>query len=339
MKNIYAYLLLLSTITFCTACNNEWEDEQYEQYISFKAPIPAGGEGVTDIYVRYKENGKVTYRLPVIVSGSTSNGQDRDVHVAVDKDTLETLNKERFSIYRPELWYTALEEDKFEFPETVHIPANSFVELLDIDFKLKGIDMLEKWVLPLTIVDNPSYNYQSHPRKNYSKALLRIIPFNDYSGTYTSSDMKVYTYINGKPDKNARTTDKRTGYVVDDNTVFFYAGLISEDLNKEVRKKYKVIVRFNEDGTLHMTPDDPNNEMKFELVGTPIYSKTSVMDANRPYLKRQYVKIMFEYDFEDFTYGGSGMDVIPIKYKVEGSMTLQRNINTQIPDEDQQIEW
>ena len=54
------------------------------------------------------------------------------------------------------------------------------------------------------------------------------------------------------------------------------------------------------------------------------------MDATRPYLERRYVQIMFEYDFQDFTYGGSGTEVIPIKYRVEGSMTLQRNINTQI---------
>ena len=151
--------------------------------------------------------------------------------------------------------------------------------------------------------------------------------------------MKVYTYINGKPDTNARTANKRTGYVINDNTVFFYAGLISEDLDKEVREKYKINVHFNEDGTLHMVPDDPTNKMKFELIGTPTYSKTSVMDATRPYLERRYVQVMFEYDFEDFSYGGNGVDVIPIKYKVEGSMTLLRNINTQIPDEDQQIEW
>ena len=166
-----------------------------------------------------------------------------------------------------------------------------------------------------------------------------MVPFNDYSGSYTASSMKVYTYINGKPDNNARTTNKRTGYVIDNNSVFFYAGLINEDMDKDVRKKYKINVHFKEDGTLDMKPDDPNNEMEFELIGTPIYSSTSIMDATRPYLERRYVQIMFEYDFQDFTYGGSGVDVIPIKYRVEGSMTLQRNINTQIPDEDQQIEW
>ena len=42
MKNIYAYLMILATVTLSAACNNEWEDEQYEQYVSFKAPIAAG---------------------------------------------------------------------------------------------------------------------------------------------------------------------------------------------------------------------------------------------------------------------------------------------------------
>ncbi|MEO5242107.1 DUF4973 domain-containing protein, partial [Bacteroides ovatus] len=54
MKNIYIYLSLLAVIVLGAACNNEWEDEQYEQYVSFKAPIASGGDGVTTIYVRYK---------------------------------------------------------------------------------------------------------------------------------------------------------------------------------------------------------------------------------------------------------------------------------------------
>lgn len=51
---------------------------------------------------------------------------------------------------------------------------------------------------------------------------------------------------------------------------------------------------------LDMKQDDPSNEMEFELIGTPTYSSTSVMDATRPYLERRYVQIMFEYDFQGF---------------------------------------
>lgn len=94
MKKIYSYIILL-LVSFCwVSCNNEWEDEQYEQYVSFKAPI--GSNGVTDIYIRYKKDGKVTYQLPVIISGSTFNEKDLNVKVEVDNDTLGILNNERF---------------------------------------------------------------------------------------------------------------------------------------------------------------------------------------------------------------------------------------------------
>ena len=334
MKNIYIYLSLLAIIVLGTACNNEWEDEQYEQYISFKAPIASGGDGVTTIYVRYKEDGKVTYQLPVIVSGSTVNGQDRDVHIAVDKDTLETLNIERFSLYRPELWYTEMEEDKYEFPEVVHIPAGSCVGLLNIDFSLQGIDMLEKWVLPLTIVDDPAYGYLSHPRKNYAKALLRVIPFNDYSGSYSTSTMEVYIRnANGSTDNKPMVTNNRTAYVVDNHTIFFYAGLMSEDLSRDERELYKIYVRFNEDKSLSMWADN-EEKIGFKLYGTPAYSVTETMDATRPYLKHRYVSFTIEYDFKDVT--SRNQEVL---YKVKGTMLLERNLNTQIPDEDQAVEW
>ena len=334
MKNIYIYLSLLAVIVLGTACNNEWEDEQYEQYVSFKAPIASGGDGVTTIYVRYKDNGKVTYQLPIIVSGSTVNGQDRDIRIAVDKDTLETLNIERFSLYRPELWYTEMEEDKYEFPETVHIPAGSCVEQLNIDFNLQGIDMLEKWVLPLTIVDDGASDYQSHPRKNYAKALLKVVPFNDYSGSYSTSTMEVYIRnANGSTDNKPMVTNNRTAYVVDNNTIFFYAGLMSEDLSRDERELYKIYIRFNEDKSLSMWADN-EEKIGFKLYGTPAYSVTETMDATRPYLKHRYVSFTIEYDFKDVT--SRNQEVL---YKVKGTMLLERNLNTQIPDEDQQIEW
>ena len=337
-EKIYYLLFAVLMALFCTACNEEWTDEQYEHYVSFKAPMDYA-RGVTDIYVKYKLNGAVTYQLPVIMSGSTLPGHDTEVQIAIDSDTLKSINWEYFH-NRTDLYYKELTSDYYEVENmNVVIPADDCVGLLNVNFKLGGIDLVDKWVLPLTIRESPIGSYTPHPRKNYKKALLRVVPFNDYSGSYTASSMKVYTYINGKPDTNARTTNKRTGYVIDNNSVFFYAGLINEDMDKDIRKKYKINVHFREDGTLDMKPDDPNNEMEFELIGTPIYSSTSIMDATRPYLERRYVQIMFEYDFQDFTYGGSGTEVIPIKYRVAGSMTLLRNINTQIPDEDQQIEW
>ena len=332
MKHIYTFLAILTAAILNTACNDEWKDEQYQQYVSFKSPIPSGGEGVTNIYVRYKPDGKVTYQLPVIISGSTQNQQEVDVHIALS-DTLETLNWERFST-RTDLYYQELESDKYDFSKTVHIPAGSDVGLLDINFSLNGLDMANKWVLPLTVADDESY--KRHPRKNYATALLRVIPFNDYSGSYSTDAMEVYIKdANGKVEKKPMTTPKRTAYVVDNNTVFFYAGLIGEELKKEVREIYKINVTFNnEDNSLHVEAEN-KERIGFNLISISAFSDTSTMDATRPYLKRKFISFDIEYEFNDVT---STKDV-KIPYLVKGTMTLQRNINTQIPDEDQQIEW
>ena len=80
MKKIQYFFLAMITAICCTSCNNEWEDEQFVQLASFKA-VP-NSDGVTSVYVRYKPGGVVTYNLPILLSGSTANTQDRTIHVA-----------------------------------------------------------------------------------------------------------------------------------------------------------------------------------------------------------------------------------------------------------------
>src|SRR5690606_16242901 len=117
------YILFLAmTVTICglSSCNNEWEDEQYEQLVSFKAP--PNTEGVSWTYVRYKPDGKVTFNLPLVVSGSTANVEDRKVRIGLDLDTLSIMNKEQFG-HRQELFYKVLENKYYTMPETITIPA------------------------------------------------------------------------------------------------------------------------------------------------------------------------------------------------------------------------
>lgn len=195
MKKIYNYLLMIVCLLIICSCNDEWKDEQYNQYISFKAPVDS--KGCTQINVRYKKDGKTSYKLPVIVSGSTMNEKDLNIHFAVDPDTLDIFNIERFNT-RTELFYEELPSEYYSFSETLQIPAGDCVGLLDVDFSLKDLDMVEKWILPITVTDDPSYNYQSNLRKHYRKALLRIMPFNDFSGSYSTTAMKTYFYDSDK---------------------------------------------------------------------------------------------------------------------------------------------
>lgn len=328
MKNIYSLLAILVALILCGSCNDEWKNEQYERYISFKAPID--GKGVTPIYIRYKVDGAVTYKLPLIVSGSTTNDQDVTVHVAVDPDTLQILNYERFQ-NRADLFYKELDAQYFTMPETVNIKRGENTSLLNIDFALKDLDLVNKWVLPLTIVDNPSYAYKAHPRKNYRKALLRIMPFNDYSGAYSSTTLNIY--LKGSEDDASIVQNTKQLYVSDETSVFFYAGTVDED--RTDRANYKIYVKFDpKSNNLTFTADNPLIE--FQLNKSPSYAIDEEMDATRPYLLHRYVTIRnIDYNYTDYT-------LIPnakVEYTVRGTMILERKINTQIPDEDQAIEW
>lgn len=334
MKNILKYLItMMLCMTLCITCNNEWEDEQFDHYVSFVAPL--NDQGVSPIYLRYKANGTVTYQVPLMVSGSTVNDKNLNVFVAVDPDTLDALNVERFST-RTELFFKRLPNPQFfTFPGTVNIPSGSSHATLPIDFKFNGIDMVDKWVVPLKIENDP--NYQANPRRHYKRALLRIFPFNDYSGVYGATGFLMYFKDTGTSSAPL-ALEFKTAYVVDENTVFFYAGIVTDEWTD--RANYKIFFRFNDDydedlnsGTITINADNPN--IKLNVVGTPTYRISERMDDTRPYLKRRITTIYMEYDFTDYT----SMPGYEIDYLVRGSLTMERVSNTQIPDEDQAIQW
>lgn len=325
-KNYVLFFFLLVGVAF-SACNDEWKDEQYENYTSFKAPL--NHEGVTDIYVRYRGGEQTTFQQPLLVSGSVTNKKNMQVRIEVDSDTLKVLNYEKFQ-NREDFYYRELTEKYYTFPASVAIHAGESTALLPIEFSLNGIDMSEKWMLPLTILDDPTGSYKPHPRKHYRKALLNIKPFNDYSGTYNGTALK--TMMEGYENETPIVKSEIQSYVVDESTVFFYAGNIDED--RQDRRNYKVFVTFNESGGVSFHAENP--AMNFQVFKDASYTLSEQMDAVRPYLQHRYLTINnIEYEFTDY----SMVPNVDIKYKVSGSLTLHRKLNTQIPDEDQAIEW
>ena len=324
--------LVLALFGF-SACNDEWEDELYKHMVSIKAPV--GGEGVCDIYLRYKPNGEVIYDLPILRSGSTLSDQAIDVYIEEDPDTLRIFNNEKYQ-YREDLYFQQLNSDYYEFlSPTCHIPAGSNKELFQIKFKFSGLDLSHEWVLPLTIKDDPSYvaNY----RKGWRKALLHVLPFNDYSGNYSASAMNIYF---ADSNQTPLVVDTRRAYVVDENTVFFYAGTKRDDAID--RQTYKINVRFEEptsvtetskSGNLTISAVNPN--INFRVDGQPTYEIREEMDATLPYLKHQYFTLRMTYYYTDITTSEDN----PTEFRAEGSLTMERKINTLIPDEDQAIQW
>src|SRR5690606_28575881 len=286
-------------------------------------------QGVSNIFVRYKRGEKTVFHLPLVVSGSTTIDQGLTVHVDVDSDTLRTLNYERFQT-REDFYYRELDRKYFEIPSTVDIKAGESTALMPIDFTFGDIDMVEKWVLPLTILDGPSYGYKSNQRKHFRKAILRVNPFNDYSGTYSGTALK--TVMEGYEDETPIVKNEIRSYVVDENTIFFYAGNVDEE--RQDRRNYKIYATFNETGAVTLEADNP--AINFKVNKDASFTIMEVMDAVRPYLLHRYVTINnIDYEFTDYTMVSNA----EIRYKVTGSLIMERQLNTQIPDEDQAILW
>lgn len=332
MKQIFKLVIMLVVAVGFASCNNEWENEQFAQYVSFKS-VP-NTLGVTDTYVRYKTAGEVTYELPIIISGSTNNKTDRVVKVAIDPDTLADLNVRKFG-GRQELYFEELPSRYYSFPSEVTIPAGQSQGVLPITFKLQGLDQSVKWVLPITIVDEPGTNYKANPRQYYRKAILRINPFNDFSGTYSGSQLM--SVLSDDPSQKANRSDQRC-YVVNDSTVFFYAGL--RDIDYLDRRNYKVFFHFTKERyrmqKYYVDIYAENPELNFKVNGRACYSVVKEMDATKTYLQHTYITIEnIDYEFTDYT----TIPTYPLRYHITGSLTLQRDLNTLIPDQDQGIQW
>ena len=336
MKKVYILGIILGACTLFSSCNDEWKDELFTRMISFKAPN--GNNSVSDIYIRYQPDGSGSFQLPVIVSGSQANTKDIDVKISVDNDTLAILNTEKY-LDRRDLWYKQLPEQFYSFPTNgvCRIPAGKDVQTYDIDFHLEGLDLNEKWVLPLTIETDPSY--ELNIRKGYYKALLNLHLFNDYSGTYSATGMNVYLGESSNDPATAGTRDVR---VVDDKSVFFYAGTWwGED---EHRDKYKVIVEFGEGtkdadgvvtGPLTVRAGDAANEAQISSFGNCRYRRSVEPHPTQPYIELHTTVMYLNYYYTDVTSDPTN----PILYRVTGNMSMQRSVNKLIPDQDQAIQW
>lgn len=352
MKKKYILFTLLATAILGTSCNEEWKEEQYEHYVSFSAPL--NEEGTTNIYVPYTRtadgvavfgSGKSDYQLPIVVSGSTTNDRNITAHIAHDPDTLATLNLARYST-RTELFYTDMGAEGLtyaSYPSTAQVDAGKRVGLLNLNFDFNNIDLSDKWVLPIQVVEDASLDYVAHPRKNYAKAMLRIFPFNAYSGDYGATLLTFKVVINETTNEEVDfsiTKNKVRAYTVDEESVFTYAGIVNEDYLD--RKRYKIRFKFSggDNGIVELSCDNAA-DIGFKTAEgiTCSYRIVSTMDAKRPYLKHRYVIINnLDYYFNYITSEEGGQKSYN-RYHVKGSITLERKINTQIPDEDQAIEW
>lgn len=319
MKKIY-YLLASLLFIMAGACNKEWEEELFTKYVAFAK------NGVVQVNVKYREEGgNIPLKVPIVLSGSTENTEDVQVTVALDKDTLANLNFDRFRL-RKDLYFQELPADFYSFESlTATIPKGANTGYLKVNLKLKGIDLVNKYILPVKIVATSPY--EPSRLKYYKKALISIIPFNNYSGKYSVAGA-VWDRTRDENGQTALTVPSRQAWVVSENSIFFFAGVTEEEAMD--RAAYKVKATFNSDSTVTLTSDNPAISFA-QQKGT--YTVSKRMDEVQPYLEKTYTTVYLEYIYDDVT-----NPAYPLKYRFKGSMVLERIKNILVPEEDQLVE-
>ncbi len=323
MRKLIIYSIIsLFAVTFYS-CNDEWKDEQYQKYVSFVR------SGYNNTYLNYNsEGGTVKYRIPIVISGSTMNDRDVKVTISLDPDTLAAMNQARY-FTREDLYYRLLDTKYYDFNTlTTTIPAGENVGYIDVDFKIGDLDLVEKYVLPLRIQETS--DFIPSPKLWYNRSLMRVVPFNDYSGIYSATGGTITEVGSSTP----TSVDTREMRVVDQNTVFFYAGLTEEDARN--RALYKVKVKFEsptivpDSGGVVLTADNPDIAFTYDP-GKSYYKIHSEMDALQPYLLKKTTTLFLNYTYKDISNPNYS-----VTYKFTGSYVMERRRNTQIPEQDQQ---
>jgi len=335
LKNLVHLLIVVIVAQTFSSCNDEWKDEQYIKYVSFVR------SGYVDTYLNTNTaDGMVHYKIPIEISGSTKNDKDVTVNVVIDPDTLTAFNRETY-FTRTDLFYRQLDEKYYNFPNgmTVTIPAGKDIGYLNVDFNIRNLDLVEKYVLPLRI--ESTSEYVPSPKKYYKRSLMRIIPFNYFSGTYSAGAGQITSTTNGVTNTTPTSVATREMRYVNDSTVFFYAGLTEEDARN--RSLYKIQVKFNSDMTVTLTADSARINFVADTSIDPKTGKSKCsyeikeeMDALQPYLLIRTLTLNLQYRYDDVT-----NPYYTVTYNFKGSYTLERRRNTQIPEEDQQeiFEW
>ena len=75
--------------------------------------------------------------------------------------------------------------------------------------------------------------------------------------------------------------------------------------------------------------------MEFEVIGESTYEMKEELDKDRPHIIKRFFTLTMEYKYKD---SDSSQNMV-FPYRCKGTMILQRNISTLIPDEDQAVFW
>lgn len=235
--------ILFAAAAFFTACDNKLPDEIFVKHVLINQ------NGFREYELNYVNTPVRDTVITVAVNGSSKLDRDVRVNLAVNPDTLNGYNWEKYRNDKS-LYYELLPEECYSFEsEDIVIRAGTEYTDVPIRFYLDRIDKEKSFVLPISIVSTSEFDV-AEPK--YSTILMNIVLSNEYSGTYSLSGTIREVATNDYMD--VRMT--RTLRVVDPNTVSLYAGNTAENaLNRE---NYRIDMVVNQDSTLTFKPEHPD---------------------------------------------------------------------------------
>lgn len=98
MNKLFLYVLSLTVMFAIVSCENNISDEQFIKKVSLTK------NGLQTYDIEYTDKGIVNLSIPVNINGTSMNAQDVQVKLALDKDTLDAYNFERYR-YNKELYF------------------------------------------------------------------------------------------------------------------------------------------------------------------------------------------------------------------------------------------
>ncbi len=276
-------MLVLSIVSFLPACNDELDDELFHKFVYLAT------NGWQSYEIDVNENNQADLNIYFGVNGTSRNDRDIVVRLAIDPDTLEGYNFDKYK-YQTQYYYPLLPASCYSFDkESYSIPAGEIKAASVITIDLEKIENpYTEYVLPLQIESSTGLE---KGESQYTKVLANIFFTNPYSGQFSGNGT-----LKEEGSTNSRDWLNVSGirlYATAVNSCYMYAGSVTRT-NTDNYTDYAIDITFNEDGTIDMS--SPNPELGFTPVSATIErTYTNVVNDNRYYDQASVLSLKYLY--------------------------------------------
>ncbi len=287
-------LILLCLAGLFVACEDNFRGEMFEKKILINQ------NGFQEYDLNYIDNEYKDTTIAVAASGTATLDRDVVVTLAVNADTLDGYNWERYRNDKS-LYFELLPEHMYSFEkEGIVIKAGTEYTTVPIRFYLDRFEKDKKYILPISIVSVSEYTVAA---PEYSTILMNVVLANDYSGTYSLSGQTSEPSTGDYVDVRMTRTLRAEG----PDQISLYASNIAE--NSVTREDFRIMMTVNADSTLtysvysgdapfSITPAEPNLDLE-----NPVnrYTVRRIEDSQNSH--KHYVTTTFymNYDYVDNT--------------------------------------